>query len=81
MEDSAPEVLNSDEIEKIKALLEMDDEIALTEETPWSDDEYEARKVKIIKEQLIADGLEIIEEDAIVEALSTVVTDFSSKGQ
>ncbi|MGB5505882.1 MAG: hypothetical protein WBM70_04250 [Sulfurovum sp.] len=79
VEDSAPEVLNSDEIEKIKALLEMDDEIALTEDEPISDDEYEARKVKIIKEQLIADGLEIIEEDAIVEELSTVVADSSKK--
>jgi uncharacterized membrane protein len=79
VENSASEVLNSDEIEKIKALLEMDNEIALTEDEPISDDEYEARKVKIIKEQLIADGLEIIEEDAIVEELSTVVADSSKK--
>ena len=62
------EVLDRNEIEKIKALLKMDDEIV--ENEPISDDEYEARKVKVIKEQLIADGLEIIEEEAIVEALS-----------
>jgi hypothetical protein len=71
---SLPEVLDSDEIEKIKALLDMDDEIAEHEDAvSLSDDEYEARKVKVIKEQLIADGLEIVEEDAIVEELSNEV--------
>ena len=35
-----------------------------------SDDEIEMRKIEVIKEQLIADGLEIVEEDEIVEALS-----------
>lgn len=69
-----PDVLDSDEIAKIKALLDMDDEIAETEDaTSLSDDEYEARKVKVIKEQLIADGLEIVEEDEIVEELSNEV--------
>jgi hypothetical protein len=68
---SLPEVLDSDEIAKIKALLEMDDEIAEHEDAvSLSDDEYEARKVKVIKEQLIAEGLEILEEDEIVEELS-----------
>lgn len=66
------EVLDRNEIEKIKALLEMEDEIFVSE--PMSDDEYEARKVKAIKEKLIADGLEIIEEEAIVEELSTIST-------
>jgi len=66
----SPEVLDKNEIEKIKALLEMDDEIV--ENEPISDDEYEARKVKVIKEQLIANGLEIVEEEAIVEELSTI---------
>ncbi len=66
-----PEVLNRDEIEKIKALLDMDDEIAEDEEViSLSSDEYEARKVKVIKEQLIAEGLEIVDEDEIVEELS-----------
>ena len=69
VEESVPEVLDSNEIEKIKALLDMDDEIA--EHELIDDEEYDARKVKIIKEQLIADGLEIIEEDTIVEVLST----------
>jgi glutamyl/glutaminyl-tRNA synthetase len=73
------EVLDGNEIEKIKALLEMDDETVLDEEEPISDDEYEARKVKIIKEKLIADGLEIIEEDEIVEELSAVVVTLSEE--
>ena len=77
IEENLPEVLDSNEIEKIKALLDMDDEIA--ENMPISDDEYEARKVKVIKEQLIADGLEIIEEEAIVEELSTIGADSSKK--
>lgn len=68
---SLPKVLDSDEIAKIKALLDMDDEISEHEDAvSLSDDEYEARKVKVIKEQLIADGLEIVEEDEIVEELS-----------
>ena len=78
-ENNAPEVLDSNEIEKIKALLDMDHDV--TEDEPISDDEYEARKVKIIKEQLIADGLEIIEEDAIVEELSIVGTDSSKQAK
>lgn len=74
--DTGTEVLDGNEIEKIKALLDMDNEdTALNVDQTISEDEYEARKVKIIKEQLIADGLEIIEEDAIVEALSTSVLD------
>lgn len=73
-EDAGPKILNVDEIEKIKALLDMDDdEIEVHEDSePLSDDEYEARKVKVIKEQLIADGLEIVEENEIVEELSIV---------
>lgn len=72
-ENAGTEILNSSEIEKIKALLDMDDEIEMNDEAPLSDDEYEARKVKVIKEQLIADGLEIVEE------LSIVVDDISKK--
>ena len=74
-ENAGPEILNVDEIEKIKALLDMDDdEIKVDEDSELlSDDEYEARKVKVIKEQLIADGLEIVEE------LSIVVDDISEK--
>ncbi len=50
-----------------------DDEIEVTEDSELlSDEEYEARKVKVIKEQLIADGLEIVEENEIIEELSVV---------
>ena len=72
-EKAGTEILNSNEIEKIKALLDMDDEIEVNDETPLSEDEYEARKVQVIKEQLIADGLEIVEE------LCVVVDDISEK--
>jgi len=58
-------VLDSNEIEKIKALLEMKEEPEAV-----SDEEYESRKVEVIKQQLIADGLEIVDEDEYVEALS-----------
>lgn len=65
-----PEVLDSHEIERIKALLEEDetDEEVLQIE---DEGEYEARKVEVITEHLEADGLEIISEDEIVDILST----------
>ena len=47
----------------------MDDNLELTEEI-LSDEEREARKIEVIKEQLIADGLEIVDESEIVEELS-----------
>jgi hypothetical protein len=79
--DRGTKVLNSDEIEKIKALLDMDDdEIEMHEDdVVLSDDEYEARKVKVIKEKLIADGLEIVEENEIVEELSILTEDSFDK--
>jgi len=66
------EILNSDEIEKIKALLDMEDDEIEMNDALLNDDEYDARKVRVIKEQLIADGLEIVEENEIVEELSVV---------
>lgn len=77
------EILNSDEIEKIKALLDMDDdqEEMHEDDVVLSDDEYEARKVKVIKEKLIADGLEIVEENEIVEELSVGTRDFFDKAK
>ena len=71
-ENAATTILNSDEIERIKALLDMEeDELEVNEDAELlSDEEYEARKVKVIKEKLIADGLEIVEENEIIEALS-----------
>ena len=64
-ENEGTEVLDSNEIEKIKALLDMDEEV---EEV--SEEEYESRKMEVIKQQLISDGLEIVDEDEYVEALS-----------
>jgi len=63
-----PQVLDGGEIEKIKSLLYMDEEDDILEKL--SEDDIEIRKIKVIKEQLIADGLEIIDEDKIVEELS-----------
>ena len=58
-------VLDTSEIEKIKALLEMKEEVEEVNEA-----EYESRKREVIKQQLITDGLEIVDEDEYVEALS-----------
>ncbi len=80
---SSQEVLDGNEIEKIKALLEMDDEEV--PEDDLSQVGYEARKIELIKEQLIAEGLEIVGEEEIVEELSsksedaTIVTVFSNE--
>jgi hypothetical protein len=63
-----PKVLDPGEIERIKALLDMEEEAAV--EPPSSEEELESRKVEVIKQQLIADGLEIVDEEEIVEALS-----------
>ena len=62
-----PKVLDTVEIEKIKVLLDMDDEVDTTE--VLSEEEIEVRKIELIKEQLISDGLEIIEEDELLEEL------------
>ncbi len=58
-------VLDTNEIEKIKILLETEDEIETV-----SDEDYESRKREVIKQQLIADGLEIVDEDEYIESLS-----------
>jgi len=68
-EEDDTEVLDSNEIEKIKALLDMDEEDDLALEL-LNEEEYEARKVEVITEQLIADGLEILGEEEIIDALS-----------
>ena len=66
---SDTQVLDADELEKIKALLDMDEEIEEVQEE-LSEEELETRKVEAIKEQLIADGLEIVGEEEIVDELS-----------
>lgn len=68
-EEMPPSVLDVDEIEKIKDLLDMDGMLE-DMDIVLSDEERETRKIKVIKEQLISDGLEIVDEDKIVEELS-----------
>jgi len=63
----ANQVLDSNEVEKIKELLEINEMDYDSSEEVLSDAEYEARKIKAIKEQLIAEGLEIVEEKEILE--------------
>jgi len=63
------EVLDSNEIEKIKALLEMDEETEVID--LLNEDEVHFRKVEVIKEQLISEGLDILDEDEIINVLST----------
>ena len=74
-EEDEPNVLDLGEIDRIKSLLEMEEE-TLPE---LSEDEYESRKVEVIKQQLIADGLEIVDEDEYVEALSKKSSDGKKK--
>lgn len=65
---NTPNILDGRELERIKALLEMDDDIEPIDEI-LSDDALEARKVEVIKEQLLSDGLEIVEEEKIIDEL------------
>ncbi|MCF6245157.1 MAG: hypothetical protein L3J43_08985 [Sulfurovum sp.] len=60
------QVLDSHEVEKIKELLDMNNGEHEAGAEDLSDEEYEARKVKAIKEQLIAEGLEIVEEEELL---------------
>jgi len=69
MDTSKTQVLDETELEKIKGLLEMGDEITVSNEV-LSEEELETRKVEAIKEQLIAEGLEIVGEEEIVDELS-----------
>ncbi len=64
-EEESTKVLDTNEIEKIKALLVMEEEVEEVQ-----DDEYEDRKREVITQQLMDDGLEIVDEDEYVEALS-----------
>jgi len=67
------QILDDNEIEKIKTLLDMDEELDEPKDI-LSDKEYEVRKISAIKEQLIAEGLEIVDEGNIVETLQEVET-------
>ncbi len=67
VEHKKTDVLDVQEIEKIKVLLEMDETEVFDEEEISLD--YEMRKVELIKQQLEADGLEIVSEEEYVEEL------------
>ena len=62
------EILDLTEIEKIKSLLEMEEEE--DEELLYKDeDELESLKREVIKQNLIDEGLEIVEEADVIEAV------------
>lgn len=56
---SDTKVLNSAEIERIKSLLDMDDYSIESDQEELKEEEYEARKIEVIKEQLKAEGLRL----------------------
>ena len=68
-EPKAAEILDSNEIERIKALLK-DDDLELEPIEIEHDIDYEARKVEVITQHLEADGLEIVSEEEYVETLN-----------
>lgn len=65
-----PQVLDANEIDKIKILLDMEensqDDVSIETLT---DEEIEARKIEVIKEQLVSEGLEIVEEEDIMDVI------------
>jgi len=70
---SAP-ILDINEIERIKSLLEMDETVP--DDALWEKDEKELETLKreVIKQNLIDEGLEIVEEEDVVNALEKDVT-------
>lgn len=68
-EEDAPQVLDEKEIEQIKALLE-EDEIELPEVDLEDAAQIEARKVEVITQKLKENGLEIVNEESIIDELS-----------
>jgi uncharacterized membrane protein len=67
MQEREESVLDEREVERIKALLEESDDVE--EETQY-DDDYEAKKVRVITENLQKEGLEIVDEEEIVDTLT-----------
>lgn len=62
-------VLDRNEIDKIKTLLDMDEETDMPPIETLTSEELEVRKVEAIKEQLISEGLEIVDEADIVKEI------------
>ena len=67
--EDVPQVLDEKEIEQIKALLE-EDEIELPEVDLEDAAQIEARKVEVITQKLKENGLEIVNEESIIDELS-----------
>ena len=65
----AETVLDKTEIDKIKALIEEESECETPAEEALTPEEYESRKIEVIKEDLIAQGLEIVNEEDFVKEL------------
>jgi hypothetical protein len=65
-----PKVLDGNEVERIKALLDEDDDEELLELDLEDLEEVEARKVEVITQKLEEEGLEIVEEEEIIASLS-----------
>jgi hypothetical protein len=71
---SAHEILDINEIEKIKSLLEMDDEPLVDDLLERDEEELETLKREVIKQNLIDEGLEIVDEEDVIEAVEKDVT-------
>ncbi|MGC9351873.1 MAG: hypothetical protein ACP5D3_07780 [Sulfurovum sp.] len=67
-------ILDLNEIEKIKSLLEMDEEILSEDVLEKDEEELESLKREVIKQNLIDEGLEIMDEESVVEAVEKDVT-------
>ncbi|MDD3592539.1 MAG: hypothetical protein PHO65_07855 [Sulfurovum sp.] len=70
----SPPVLNIDEIERIKSLLKMEEEIVDEELWEKNEEVLETLKREVIKQNLIDEGLEIVEEEDVINALEKDVT-------
>jgi hypothetical protein len=71
---ASPPVLNIDEIERIKSLLKMEEEIIDKELWEKNEEVMETLKREVIKQNLIDEGLEIVEEEDMINALEKDVT-------
>ncbi|MDM5271461.1 hypothetical protein PGH07_04660 [Sulfurovum sp. zt1-1] len=67
-------ILDISEIERIKSLLNMDDEIYDDDLWEKDEDELETLKREVIKQNLIDEGLEIVEEEDVIKAVEKDVT-------
>lgn len=68
------EILDISEIDKIKSLLEMDEEIPEGDQPQRDEEELERLKREVIRQNLIDEGLDIIEEEEVIEAVAKDLT-------